>query len=133
VERSDLRQVVARLALLQREAEHRKVRRALYTYGEFCVDLRMEARQNSINACLVGQIYNRRSLSGLSDIPVALTAGKRTLQQTTCNALGEFVTHYIHNPRLRLRFDLANERLSIEISLKDLAAARPDGRTVMGW
>jgi len=58
----------------------------------------------------------------LSEVPVTLLAGKRVLQRSTCNGLGEFVLDFVGNRRFRLKFDLPSDGLSIEVPLKDLSS-----------
>jgi hypothetical protein len=126
-----LKQVLARLVFLQtggqQLAEVRSLqpaaRQALYRFGDYCIDLRAEEQPDSIKTSLVGQIANQRDpLVPLSEVPVALLAGKRVLQQSTCNGLGEFVLDFVGNRRLRLKFDLPSDGLSIEVPLKDLSS-----------
>ena len=95
------------------------VKRAVYRRGAYCIDLCAEAEPNSIRTSLVGQIAD----APMGDIPVALMAGKRILEQKSCNGLGEFVLEFVSSRRLRVKFDLRSEGLAIEVSLKDLVAS----------
>jgi len=124
-----LKEVLARLVFLktgeQQLAEVRSVqqtaRQAVYRYGEYCIDLRAEEQPDSIKTALIGQITNQRDpLSPVSGVLVSLVAGKRTLQQSKCNGLGEFLIDFVSKEHLRLRFELASEGLLIEVPLKDV-------------
>ena len=125
-----LKRVLARLVFLQTGGQpladvrsvQQTARQAVYRYGDFCIDLRAEEEPESIKTSLVGQITNQRDpLIPVGKTSVSLTAGKKTLQQSECNGMGEFMMDFVSNRRLRLRFDLANQGLSIEVPLKDLS------------
>lgn len=123
-----LQQVIARLVFLQtggqRPAEVRSVqsaaRQAVYRYGEYFVDLRTEEEPDGVKTSLVGQIAHQHKSLEHVRIPVALVTANRVLQQTVCNDLGEFAIDFVNNRRLRLKFDLPSDGLTIEVPLKDL-------------
>jgi len=125
-----LKEVLARLVFLytgeQQLQEVRSIiqqtaRQAVYRYGDYSIDLRAEEEPDNIKTSLVGQISNQRTpLTPMGGVLVSLMAGKRTLQQSKCNGLGEFLIDFVSRERLRLRFELASEGLLIEVPLKDI-------------
>jgi hypothetical protein len=66
-------------------------RQFLYETDEFYIDLRLEPRAQTDNACLIGQVLNRatadRNAPGLA---VRLQEGTRSLAHTSTNEFGEF-------------------------------------------
>ncbi len=128
-----LRRVVARLvrpavADLQ-FAEVRTVQPAphhfMYRWNDYCMDLRLDKEPESASVSLLGQIANERTPdSPVGGVPVTLTAGDRVIAETRCNAWGEFCIEFVPVRGVRVRFDVQEAEVSIDVPLSKLKIER---------
>lgn len=109
-------------------SQDRLSRRALYEAGDYHVDLQLERQPASGLITLVGQLAARRQATTITDVPVWLMERDSLVENTTCNAFGEFQLEYEPRRNLRLFLPLREAGKRMEIALDHLT---PGGRTAM--
>jgi hypothetical protein len=109
-------------------SQDRLSRRALYEAGDYHVDLQLEREPASGLITLVGQLAARRQATSITDVPVWLMERDSLVENTTCNAFGEFQLEYEPRRNLRLFLPLREAGKRMEIALDHLT---PGGRTAM--
>ena len=109
-------------------SQDRMSRRALYEAGDYHVDLQLERQPASGLVTLVGQLAARRQATSMTDVPVWLMERDSLVENTTCNAFGEFQLEYEPRRNLRLFVPLREAGKRLEIALDHLT---PGGRIPM--
>lgn len=109
-------------------SQDRLSRRALYEAGDYHVDLQLERQPASGLITLVGQLAARRPPTTITDVPVWLMERDSLVENTTCNAFGEFQLEYQPRRNLRLFVPLREAGKRLEIALDHLT---PGGRNPM--
>lgn len=105
-----------RSALQSGAAKH-----VVYECGDFCVDLRSEVQPDTVRVSLVGQLANQSDPhQEFETVLVRLVAGKKTLEHTECNRLGEFALSFAPARRLHLEIELTTPSGTLKVPLKDL-------------
>jgi hypothetical protein len=93
----------------------------MYRWNDYCLDLRMDKEPESASVSLLGQIANERTPDvPVGGVPVTLTAGERVIAETRCNSLGEFCIEFMPLRGMRVRFDVEEAKVSIEVPLNKL-------------
>jgi hypothetical protein len=93
----------------------------VYRWDDYCMDLRLDQEPESPSVSLLGQIANEITPDKpMGGIPVTLSAGERVIAETRCNALGEFCMEFIPVRGLRVRFDVEEAEVSIDVPLSKL-------------
>jgi anti-sigma factor RsiW len=94
---------------------------AVYQWENFSVVLRSELQSDSVRVSLVGQIADQREPHGELDIlQVRLVAGRKTVERTECNRLGEFALSFVPAERLHLEIDLPQVKVSMKVPLTEV-------------
>ena len=121
-----LRRVVAKLVSRDpgglQLAEVRSVQPAayhfMYRWNDYCMDLKLDKEPESASVSLLGQIVNERTPdTPVGGIPVTLTAGERVIAETRCNSRGEFCIEFVPVRVMRVRFDVEEAEVSIDVPL----------------
>jgi hypothetical protein len=94
---------------------------AVYQWEDFSVVLRSELQPDSVRVSLVGQIANQREPHmELNALEVRLIGGRKTVERTECNRLGEFALSFIPAGRLHLEIDLPSAKVSMKVPLDEV-------------
>jgi len=126
-----LRRVLARVAFSNaggwalegvRSAVHAgTAKHAVYQWEDFSVVLRSELQPDSVRVSLVGQIADQREPhSELDALQVRLVSGRKTVERTECNRLGEFALSFVPAGRLHLEIDLPRAKVSMKVPLNEV-------------
>jgi hypothetical protein len=93
----------------------------MYRWNDYCLDLRLDREPESAAVSLLGQIANQRTPDApVGGVPVTLTAGERVIAETRCNSLGEFLIEFVPVRGMRVRFDVREADVSIDVPLSKL-------------
>jgi hypothetical protein len=97
-------------------------RQALYTSGDFCIDVRLEHERGAKTVSLTGQLASTKNPTMmLGDVPVALMSGRELLARAKTNEFGEFQLHYEPKGRLRLHLPIKPIGQWIEVPLGEFS------------
>ncbi len=113
-------------------ARHRITRHALYQAGDFSVDIRLDHQPGTATVTLVGQIFSRSNPGeSLTDVPVFLVSGNKSVAQSTSNAFGEFQLEYRPMRHLRLYMQGNKDfQRNIEVPLGRFAEPSPQAEAL---
>jgi len=96
---------------------------ALYTSGDYALDLRLDQSPSGPHVLLIGQIAHRQHPGQhLGGAPVVVLSGRKVVAQTQSSRFGEFQVEYEPGGRLRLCVAVAEGRIEVPLSGRGTSA-----------